>query len=577
MQARRLVPALLFLVVVISVCAQGQGPLVFSGPTIVPQSPPNSNSSDASALDPNKTASISGTVFSATTGAPLRKAEVTVRGGEEKVPSRAATTDQNGHFSIEGILPGEYNIVVQHTDYVLQRYGQDKPGKPSVMLTLSAGQKIDDLAFHLQQAAVITGHVYDETNDPIEGANVEVMRFIYVRGKHQLVDGQEASTNDQGEYRIYGLEPGRYFVRATHSGNAFMNLVAEGQVLYPPVFYSNGDSPDRATPLDLKPGDEIPAIDLQLIPIATQGHEVSGKIIGGDAISITMVMMLEKTADSDIAGLGLNARQVTTNRADGTFRFVNVTPGTYRLRAVENENGQVKVATGDLVVGSTNVSNVTLALTLGVDISGHITFEGKIDQTGEAGVNLMPASSEDAFGGSASSPIQPDGSFTLKNVTDGTYKLQVWSMCETCYLKSASSRGTDLLGTSFDVRGGVAPQSIDVVYSANSAEASGTVNGDDEKPVAGAMVMAVPVAETPNRESRYKTSTTDQNGHFDLRGLAPGNYDVIALSGLDDDGQNYTDPDFLQPYADKAQSLIVAANDRKTLQLTAVAASSDSQ
>ena len=123
----------------------------------------------------------------------------------------------------------------------------------------------------------------------------------------------------------------------------------------------------------------------------------------------------------------------------------------------------------DVVVGSANVANITLVVTPGVDISGHVTFEGKVPGAGQVGVQISPAS-DDLFGGGASAQVQPDGSFTLKNVSDGTYKLLVWSQCDTCYLKSVSSRGADLLGNSFDVQSGVAPSAIEIVYSANTAE-----------------------------------------------------------------------------------------------------------
>ena len=103
------------------------------------------------------------------------------------------------------------------------------------------------------------------------------------------------------------------------------------------------------------------------------------------------------------------------------------------------------------------------------------------------------------------------------------------------------------------------------------------MNGDDDKPAGGAMVIAVPVADTPNRDARYKTSTTDQYGHFDLQGLAPGDYDVIALNNFDEDSQDYMDPAFMQPFADKAERISVAANDHKAFQLNVLSASTDSQ
>ncbi len=552
----------------------GQGTVVFSGGMVMsqPSAPP---SPDASASDPSKTATLSGTVFSASTGAPLRKARISLHMSGEKVPPRAAITDDGGHFSIDAISPGRYDLSAGHSGYVQQEYGQDKPGKAPEMLALAAGQKIDDIAFHLQQAAVITGHVYDEDGDPIQNANVQVTRMSYVRGKRQLMGVQGGSTDDKGEYRIFDLEPGHYYVRASYGGDGFMFSPLEGDLTYPPVFYPNAASADRASPIDLKAGDEIPGVDFQLTPESTPGYQVSGKVLGaGKTGPMSMVMLVQKTPDEDVGGF--NTRQTMSNPADGTFRFSNIAPGTYTLRAMQNENGQAKVAAQDIVVGDANVTNVTLVETPGITITGHLTFEGKASAAGPVNVAISQASGEGFLGG-ANAQVDPDGSFTLKNVTDGTYSLQVWSGCDTCYLKSASSRGADLLGSSFDVQGGAAPSQIEIVYSGNTAEASGTVNGDDNKPAGGAVVIAAPVADTPNRDARYKTSTTDQYGHFDLQALAPGDYDIIALTGFDENTQEYMDPDFMQPYAQKAERLSVAEGDHKTLDLDAIAVDANSQ
>lgn len=591
MQARILPPALLLLVAAIPICAQPQTTIqmgnitvqtqgngaIFVGSPAVSQPAP-----DTSAVDPSKTASISGTVLSASTGEPLRRARITLATGNQKTPPRGALTDESGHFAVGNISPGQYDISVEHSGYVQQEYGQDKPGKAPETLTLEAGQKVDDLNFRLQQAAVITGHVYDESGDPIENANVDVLRMTYVRGKRQLEGEQSGSTNDQGEYRIFDLKPGHYYVAAAHGGNGFMSTLMDGDVVYPPVFFPNASSAEQASEIDLKPGDEIPGVDFQLTPNSAKGYEVSGKVIGAITVkagsgAMSMVMITEKAiADAELFGFGLNTRQVMANPADGTFRFSNVTPGTYVLRAMLNENGQQKIATEDVVVGNANTTGVALVLTSGIDISGHVTLEGKAVQAEQVGVNISPASQDQIFGGSYGQ-VAPDGSFLLKNVMDGTYKLQIGSTCETCYLKSANSRGADLLGDSFDVRGGVGPQSIDLVYSGNTADVSGTVKGDDDKPAGGAIVIAVPVADTPNRDQRYKTSSTDQYGNFDLKGLAPGDYDVVALTNFDEDGQEYMDPAFMQPYAQKAQRLSVKENDHQTLELTAIPTGADSQ
>jgi protocatechuate 3,4-dioxygenase beta subunit len=160
---------------------------------------------------PKNVAAISGTVFSASTGQPLKKAHITLasqddRGGTNRPIS--TLSDDAGHFSIDGIEPGRYGLFAERNGYIRQHYGQTKPGTPGALLTLSADQKITDLVFRLQQSGVITGRVVDEDGDPLPGAQVQAMRRSYFRGKTTFAPVGQSGTDDRGEYRIYGMQPG---------------------------------------------------------------------------------------------------------------------------------------------------------------------------------------------------------------------------------------------------------------------------------------------------------------------------------------------------------------------------------
>ena len=78
---------------------------------------------------------------------------------------------------------------------------------------------------------VISGRVVDEDGDPISGASVQILRQAYMRGRKQLTPAQSNMTNDKGEYRIFGLAPGKYFVTATHSSVEFEQVY--GVTYYP--------------------------------------------------------------------------------------------------------------------------------------------------------------------------------------------------------------------------------------------------------------------------------------------------------------------------------------------------------
>jgi hypothetical protein len=77
------------------------------------------------------------------------------------------------------------------------------------------GRTIEHIDFALPRTAVIEGRIADETGDPIGGVTFFAVRTEYFRGRRQLVPGTTpTSTDDAGHYRVAGVSPGTYVLRA---------------------------------------------------------------------------------------------------------------------------------------------------------------------------------------------------------------------------------------------------------------------------------------------------------------------------------------------------------------------------
>jgi len=577
-----------FLLVLLAVClsagaVRAQGDPFVQSTQVEVYSAPAPQSQAPSAVAPqsnaqaNATASISGTVASAATGDPIRKARVVLSPDEGNKQSYAAITDAGGNFSIDGIAPGRYDLSAEHRGYVSQRYHQENADAPGALLTLGAGQIINNLSFRLRQTAVIDGHIYDEDGDPLQGASVQILRRSYVNGKRTLTTVGQAMSDDRGEYRIFDIEPGHYYVMASWGQDRMFGSPVQGEPNYAPVFYPNADAADHAAPMDLHPGDEIPGIDFQLMPSDTHGYEVSGKAVNpGAAKGYSNIFVTLAGEDPQSDFLPNSTRRIVANTSDGTFQFSNVLPGDYFIAAmaIGPGNNPPESASQVVAVVDSNVQGLSLSVTPGISITGHLSSEGDAASAAGATVALQPQS-ELGLGG-RQALVDPDGTFTLTGVPDGIYTLNVWSRCGACFVKSVSSRGVDLFGKPISVQGGVGPSPLEITYSANTAEVSGTVATGDNQPAIGALVAVVPATDAPNRDSRYRTATTDQYGRFDVTGIPPGNYAVIALKGLTDD-ESVLDPDVMQPLAGKSQSLQLTEGDHETVQLNLVTLDDDSQ
>ena len=160
--------------------------------------------------------SLSGMVVKLAGSEPLRSATVELQSLEDRTHTVSVATDAGGRFQIKGIDPGRYRLKVIRNGFVTQEYGQKTPSDPGSDLRLSTGQNLKDLLFRLIPWSVIAGRILNEDGEPLPWAQVSALREVYREGKRKLSPELMVPTNDLGEYRLFGLQPGRYFVSAKY-------------------------------------------------------------------------------------------------------------------------------------------------------------------------------------------------------------------------------------------------------------------------------------------------------------------------------------------------------------------------
>ena len=196
-------------------------------------------------------------------------------------------------------------------------------------------------------------------------------------------------------------------------------------------------------------------------------------------------------------------------------------------------------------------------------------------------VVLLPADDNDfgvevggTFGGPAMSGVNKDGSFELKNVTGGSYRLLVGAQSNNLrdYItKSVNLDGRDVADSGFNVSAGT---SLDVVMSANGATIEGTVVDSKGKPAAYATVLDVPSGEHRNRQDLYQRDTADELGHFRLRGLNPGKYTVLAF---DESQADIRQPEFLKSYEGRGEHVQLDEGARTSIIVKLIATNNEGQ
>jgi Carboxypeptidase regulatory-like domain len=520
--------------------------------------------------------SIAGTVIKEPGSQPLKKVLVQVVAENQKEGGDyTASTDADGHFHIENVAPGRYRIFIEKTGFV----GVNGHGLKSDVnvFTVQAGQAMEDLLFRMVPTAVISGRITDEDGDPMSGVRVIALKKKPGKSTRESV-GTEA-TNDLGEYRVAGLFPGQYWIVAMPPVDfrdyekQEKSLTSEGQpdTRYVNTYYPGTYDAMQASAVTLKAGDEMP-VNFTLVPART--YRVRGIITGVTAAQKPSVELFSKAGDSYRA----NANEVGP---DGQFEVRGVAPGSYVVRASTPTESQSFTARQDVSVVAADVEGVKLTPQSSFTLSGHLRIEGSAaaDLT-QYSANLRQAElpedpgffmSQEFFGTNA--PVDRLGNFEWKNVNPGNYIVQVYGGDgQGFFLKSVKLGGRDI-ATGFTAGG---PATLDLLVSTKGGTVEGAVvdaavekavekDGNEVHPVADATVVAVPEEKYRKLPDRFGIGSTDQHGHFTIRGVAPGSYTIYAWQDLEDGV--WRDADFLKSQEANGTAVKVEEGSHQTVEL----------
>ena len=411
----------------------------------------------AAASDPAVRATIEGTVSRADNGQPLKGARVTLQssarpqaaapliaalgGNDARVLTALAgavatvTTDGNGRFTFTGVDPGQYEISAERDGFIRSQYGQRTPTGSGVVVPVTANQRLT-IDLKMLQASVVSGRIINADGEPAAQATVQVYTYQYSNGQRTLAEGKSVQTNDLGEYRLFWLSPGEYFISVTDSGSdddspvgvtdvgqnrSGRGALAGLRVLSaigdrggnlvqaltgsttPPVFYPGTIDPDAAIPITVPASVEVRGTDFQLRPMRTA--TVSGRVVapfplsqnnnaqfrarGAQGVDVAAPLLQIANAPVQLSlnrvgnsrtGLGglLNLRLGSNPvNADGSFEIKGVAPGEYNLTATARDpNGQQYTSRTRVSVGTSDVSNLTVSVKPGVELRGKIILDG---------------------------------------------------------------------------------------------------------------------------------------------------------------------------------------------------------
>jgi len=527
------------------------------------------------------TASIKGMVTAADTGAPIRGAEV--RLSSRGSYNRLVATDGDGSFRLSDLPSGEYRLTVSRTGFTSLVFGQRRPLEAPTTINLSEGETFT-ANLSLIRGGAIHGRVIDQFGDPIAGTRVQVLRSRMVRGQRRLQSmGPGDQTDDMGEFRVFGLPPGDYYVTASTGP-------ADAVRRNPPLFFPGTPSFSEAQSVTLAVGTEASA-DFQIVPM--RNARVSGIVFNASGVPVQAMVQLM----SEAVGMGpavestgpppafmLNADA----DANGRFTIDNVPPGPYVLTANSSfgagliaglqggnpnqgpppamreimEKGP-ETASMSIVVAGDNVSDLSLTTRRGGVLAGSFVADAGVVRNLPTG---MSADVRPAKGGSGA-PMMQLGSrgreFRLTGIS-GPFYLGINGLPDDWAVRQITVDGVDVTDEPIDLKG----QTSDarVVLTDRVTTISGVVQSRRESSNYSIVVFPDDVTRW-NYPSRYvRTARANDRGQFRISGLPPDErYFAVAVDFLEEGEEQ--DPQFLERLRSRAMTFSLREGEQRSVYL----------
>ena len=513
------------------------------------------------------TGSLRGLIVAADTQLPLRRAvvEVTSADGSTK---RATVSDSDGAYDVNGLPSGRYAVLASKPGYVSLSYGQRQPRQMSKVVTLGARQVVEHLDIAMPLASAFAGSIVDEFGEPVAHVSVQALQVRTINGRRQVVAvGSSALTADVGEFRIWGLMPGDYYLSASLRDPVADSSGNDTRAGYAPTYYPGTESIGSAERLAIGSGDNRVSLSFALRPTRTVG--VSGAVVvaanSGAAISVVLRERVE-------FGSGVSIPHLGRVNADGTFVVPHVTPGEYFLEARSGSGDQLRYGLVPVSVGTTDVDGIVVVPSKGSSFRGRIVLEQGAPQTFKSSdVKLVTIAADPAATtGRVGIRLDDDGTFEVSGLFGPVLvRLSTMGVLREWMLKSVIVNGRDTTDNPIAFDGTTIVEGALITLAKISTEVDGTIKGRPDNEAAPFVVLFASDPERWGLATRFvRVARADQRGKFQIRGVPPGHYAVAALDTIEAGTEG--DPEFLERLRAYADAVVVREGEKTIVVLTPV-------
>jgi len=500
-------------------------------------------------------------------------------GPTARTPSRVVQTDERGVVEFTGLPAGTYNVSALFTAYAADPEVFVPPEKSEWTRLPEGGTAA--VTIRMVRAGGIIGRVVDQDGAPVPKARVYPVQRPRGAAGFQLKSAP-ATTDFRGQFRIYGLRPDDYFVYARFDSQASPEKggaeAAAATMGYAPTYFPGARSLDGARPVRVFPAQDSPGVNVvmprvKLARVTAVATDSSGRPLPAQDSDVYLT-----PKDGDPVG----GPQHGQRESDGSFRFLEVPPGEYRMVAeITRDTTPVGAANGSrrwvvvegawmpVTVDREEVA-VEIRTNLGATLSGRVVWEGTPPALPKPTVGApgsAPSSAYvvtvDADPAPSTNPMMWPLSLGRQDPTIEADAFRLTGVRGAVVLTAASRFGAvksirrglvDLSVAPLELTGTERITDIEVVLTTETGDLAGVVTDAVGIPIPGADVLVCPedlsrcnqmsLLRRPTRTSTgarpaaprpgdagtttRKAAASDGPGRFSVLHLLPGRYLVAA-------------------------------------------------
>jgi protocatechuate 3,4-dioxygenase beta subunit len=561
----------------------------------------------AGTLQTAGTASLGGRVVQgdAANARPVARTVITIDAGSGE---RVTVTNDEGRFLFEGLAPGRYLLKATKSGWVPSYYGSARPGRPpGVRIAVESGKRAD-VEVPIIRGSVLAGRIVDHEGRPmprqfpwlLEQRMVGDQRMIARTRFPYSVGSFERSTNDLGEFRLFGLPPGTYYLAVSPSITPGARVTTDAEVrwaLQPPgaargqapdpapvagytrVYFPGTPDPGAATPIVVGPGEVREGLEFtaDLIPVARLEGTVRRP--DGSPAAGTRMMLDVRVPRVSLEG---STRSVAAD-AGGRFVFTNVAPDNYRISARAASAAPAVLdlwAHTDVVVSGADVSGIGLTLAPASVMTGRLAFvpTSVAPPKDLSSVRLqflgVAALAQVLVGGSSfytqhTATVDADGAFRVVGLPPDRYlATATWTGMRSgdagWWLTTMRVGGRDLGDSPLVVNPNEDVADVVVEFRDRIGTIEGTLTDATGRPAPEYFVIAFPAERASWTTTSKRTVPPVQpatDGRFRVTGLLPGEYYLAVVTEIEPD--EATDPRFLETLVSMALRVTIGEGETR--------------